>query len=124
VVSGRSSYSPKAFGRPAFGWQLVYTGAMRASVSRCGRISAAPSAQLMPTDSGSAWATEIQKASIVWPESVRPLRSVIVTDSMRGSSGATSFAAAIAALAFRVSKMVSMRRRSTPPSRSAAICSA
>ncbi|GBC87081.1 hypothetical protein HRbin12_01082 [bacterium HR12] len=124
VVSGRSSYAPKALGRPAFGWQLVYTGATRARVSRCGRISAAPRAQFTPTLRGSACATEIQKASTVWPDKVRPLRSVMVTESMIGSSGATSLAATIAALALSVSKIVSMRRRSTPPSRSPSICSA
>ena len=45
-----------------------------------GRISRAPSAQLMPTLNGCACATEVQNASTVWPESVRPLRSVIVTE--------------------------------------------
>ena len=70
---------------------------------------------------GSAWATEVQNASTVWPESVRPLRSTIVTEIHRGRSGATSIAAAIAAFAFSVSKIVSIRSRSTPPSRSASI---
>jgi hypothetical protein len=50
--------------------------------------------------------------------------SVIVTEIMSGSSGATSLAAAIAALPFRVSKIVSMRSKSAPPSRSPRICSA
>ncbi len=67
---------------------------------------------------------DAQNASSVWPESVRPLRSTIVTEIQSGSSGATSRAAAIAALPFSVSKIVSTRRRSTPPSASAAICSA
>ena len=89
-----------------------------------GRISAAPSAQLTPTQSGSACSTESQNASIVCPESVRPLRSTIVTEIQSGSSGATSFAARIAAFALRVSKIVSIRSTSTPPSRSPRICSA
>jgi len=55
---------------------------------------------------------------------VRPLRSVIVTETMRGMSGARSIAAAIAALAFSVSKIVSIRRTSTPPARSPRICAA
>jgi hypothetical protein len=55
---------------------------------------------------------------------VRPERSTIVTEIHSGSSGATSRAAAIAAFALSVSKIVSIRRRSTPPSRRAAICSA
>ncbi len=49
---------------------------------------------------------------------------MIVTDSHRGSSGATSIAAAIAAFAFSVSKIVSISRRSAPPSRRPRICSA
>ena len=87
-------------------------------------MSEAPSAQFTPTLNGSACATEIQNASIVCPDSVRPLRSVIVTEIMSGTSGATSLAAAIAAFAFSVSKIVSTRSRSTPPSISPRICSA
>src|SRR3989304_3263082 len=60
---------------------------MRASDSRYGRISAAPRAQLTPTLNGSACATESQNASIVWPESVRPLRSGIVTEDRSGGPG-------------------------------------
>ena len=78
----------------------------------------------MPTSTGSACSIEVQNASTVWPESVRPLRSTIVTLIHSGRSGAASFAAAIAAFAFRVSKIVSTSSRSTPPSRSARICSA
>ncbi len=70
----------------------------------------------MPTMKGSACSTESQKASTVWPERVRPLRSTTVTEIISGISGATSRAAAIAALPFKVSKMVSTRIRSTPPS--------
>ena len=47
-----------------------------------------------------------------------------MTEIHSGSSGATSRAAAIAAFAFSVSKIVSISSRSTPPSASAAICSA
>ena len=49
---------------------------------------------------------------------------MIVTQIISGTSGATSLAAAIAALAFRVSKIVSISSRSTPPSTSPRICSA
>ena len=98
--------------------------ASRDSSATCGRISFAPSEQLTPTISGFASATEFQKASTVWPESVRPERSTIVTEIQSGSSGATSFAAAIAAFAFNVSKIVSIRSRSTPPSFRPRICSA
>ncbi len=48
----------------------------------------------------------------------------MVTEIHSGSCGATSRAAAIAAFALSVSKIVSMSSRSTPPSASAAICSA
>ncbi len=91
--------------------------------SRNGRISVAPSEQLTPTINGSACSTEIQNASAVWPERLRPLLSTAVNESQSGSSGATLAAATIAALAFSVSKIVSIMRRSTPPSRRAAICS-
>ena len=98
--------------------------AIRARSATCGRISFAPSEQLTPTIRGSACSMEAQNASTVWPDSVRPERSTIVTEIQSGSSGATSRAAAIAAFAFSVSKIVSIRSRSTPPSRSPWICSA
>ena len=76
----------------------------------------------MPTENGRACATETQNASMVWPDSVRPLRSVIVTESISGSStpcsSNTSWTATIAALAFSVSKIVSMISRWQPPSSS------
>ena len=92
-----------------------------------GRISFGPSAQLMPTESSGACETEIQKASTVWPERLRPERSVIVTEAMTGrrvprTSNARSTPAR-AAFAFRVSKAVSTRRRSAPPSRRPSACS-
>ena len=82
----------------------------------------------MPTENGRACAIEVQKASIVWPESVRPLRSVIVTEIISGSSlprsSNTSCIATIAALAFSVSKIVSISSRWTPPSIRPRTCSA
>ena len=50
-----------------------------------GLSSSAPSAQLKPTDSGFEWRMEAQNASVVWPESRRPLASVMVPDTMMGS---------------------------------------
>jgi len=38
-----------------------------------GRISLAPSAQLMPTTVGLACAIEVANASSDWPEKVRPI---------------------------------------------------
>ncbi len=64
--------------------------ATRARSSTYGRISVAPSEQLTPTMSGSACSIEVQNASTVWPERVRPERSTIVTEIQSGSSGATS----------------------------------
>ena len=74
--------------------------------------------------SGSACSTEVQNASTVCPERVRPLRSTAVNEIQSGSSGAASRAATIAAFAFSVSKIVSISSRSTPPSRRPRICSA
>ncbi len=51
-------------------------------------MSRAPSAQLMPTLNGRACAIETQNASIVWPDSVRPLLSVTVTEIISGSRDA------------------------------------
>ena len=79
---------------------------------------------MTPTISGAACSTETQNASEVWPERFRPLLSIAVNESQSGSSGATSAAATIAAFALSVSKIVSTSRTSTPPSASAAICSA
>lgn len=70
--------------------------------------------------------TAVRKASSVCPDSVRPL-SVTVIREHDGSSRPVAFidscAAKRAALALSVSKMVSMSRRSTPPSIKAVICS-
>ena len=49
------------------------------------QLRRAPRAQLRPTASGRAWRTLFQKAPTVWPESVRPERSVIVPLTMSGS---------------------------------------
>ena len=74
-------------------------------------MSFAPSAQLRPTLNGRACAIEIQKASTVWPDSVRPLRSVIVAEIRIGRrtpfSSNTSSVATSAALALSVSVIVS-----------------
>ena len=92
-----------------------------------GRISFGPSAQLIPTERSGACETEIQKASTVWPERLRPERSVIVTEAITGrrkprTSKARSMAKR-AALALRVSNAVSTSSRSTPPSRRPRACS-
>ena len=97
------------------------------SSCRCGRIALAPSAQLSPIVKGLAWRTEFQKADGVWPDSVRPERSVIVPEIITGRrtplASKRSSQAKIAALAFSVSKIVSMRMMSAPPSISPSICS-
>ena len=72
-------------GRPAFGCALTNTGATRESSWTYWRSAWAPSAQLSPTLSGRACATECQNASVVCPESVRPLASVMVPEIITGS---------------------------------------
>ena len=94
-------------------------------------MSFAPSAQLMPTLNGLACAIETQKASIVCPDNVRPLRSVMVTEIINGSrwsvvvcrSSYSSSIATIAAFAFSVSTIVSTSSRSQPPSIRPRACS-
>ena len=89
-------------------------------------MSAPPSAQLRPMVSGSAWRTDCQNAPTVWPDSVRPDRSVMVPDTMSGVvtpvSAASRRAAQIAAFALSVSKIVSISSTSAPPSTRPAIC--
>ncbi len=127
MLSGVSSYPPKTLGRPAFGCALTGTGAIRARSWTYCRSCLAPRAQLSPTLSGRAWLTAFQKASTVWPDSVRPLASVIVPEIITGTrcperSNWRSIAK-IAALALRVSKIVSTISRSAPPSSSPAAAS-
>ena len=52
----------------------------------CARIAFAPSAQLSPMVNGLACRTEYQNAVGVCPDSVRPLKSVIVPEIITGSS--------------------------------------
>jgi len=49
-----------------------------------GRISLGPSAQLIPTLNRSACETVFQYASTVCPDRVRPLRSVMVNETITG----------------------------------------
>jgi hypothetical protein len=64
---------------------------------------------LRPIASGRACRTEFQKASVVWPERVRPEASVIVPEMMIGQrrprSSKSVSTAKIAALALSVSKI-------------------
>ena len=89
----------------------------------CCSISAAPRAQFSPIEIGFACRTEYQKASVVCPDRVRPERSVIVPDIIIGRLSPwlsnNSSNAKMQALAFNVSKMVSIKNKSIPPSSSA-----
>jgi hypothetical protein len=80
----------------------------------------------MPTLKGRACAIDVQKASIVCPDSVRPLRSVMVTEIISGRrtpSSANAFSTAtMPALAFSVSTIVSSSSRSQPPSIRPRVC--
>ncbi len=126
ISGGVWSYPPKALGNPALGWQLTAMFARRDSSSTYGRSCAAPSAQFSPIVKRSACRTEFQNASTVCPDSVRPLASVIVPDTIRGTSRPRSSSrlrtANSAALQLSVSKMVSTMSRSTPPSSRASTC--
>ena len=70
--------------------------------------------------SGSAWRMLCQNASTVWPDRVRPEASTIVPEMISGTrspiSSKSDWTAAIAAFALSVSKIVSIRRMSAPPS--------
>ena len=94
-----------------------------------GRISLGPRAQLRPMLNSGAWDADMANASTVWPVSVRPLKSVIVPETMIGiapcatpSVSNASMMAHNAALALRVSKTVSTSSTSTPPSINASAC--
>ena len=92
-----------------------------------GFICGAPKAQFMPTEKIGYGESEARKASTVCPLSVRPARSLTVRLTMMGKSTPcfliTARAASIIALQLSVSKMVSMRITSTPPSTSPSTCS-
>ena len=70
---------------------------------------------MSPTSSGRACRTEFQNASVTWPDSVRPDASVmvpeIITGQRRPRSSKSVSTAKIAALALRVSKIVSMKQQ-------------
>ena len=92
-----------------------------------GLICSAPKAQFSPTAVILACRIECQNASTVCPDNVRPLASVIVPETKIGKSCLTSsnnvLTAKSAALQFSVSKTVSIKKRSTPPSRRPFACS-
>jgi len=71
-------------------------------------------------ENGFEWRSEFQNAPVVWPDKVRPDRSVmvpeIITGRMTPASSKASSMPNSAALALSVSKMVSTRRMSAPPS--------
>mmetsp|Transcript_5080 Transcript_5080/g.17048 ORF Transcript_5080/g.17048 Transcript_5080/m.17048 type:complete len:327 (-) Transcript_5080:769-1749(-) len=129
-ASGVWSYPPIALGRPALGYECTWhVSAHPERACMKGSICVAPRAQLRPMQMGFACMTDTQKASVVCPESVRPDWSTMVPEIMVGSrdrlefSSQNSSMAYRAALALRVSKMVSTRRRCTPPATSAPTCS-
>ena len=83
---------------------------------------------LGPTSSGLACRTECQNASVTWPDNVRPDASVMVPEMTIGQrrprSSKTDSTAKIAALALSVSKIVSMKMTSEPPSSRPRVASA
>ena len=127
ISCGVSSYSPNSFGNPALGYTKTNVSAIFDKSFNHGLISLAPRAQLSPTAVISACLIEFQNASTVCPERVLPLASVIVPDTNKGKSlffsSNNSLTANIAALQLRVSKTVSIKKRSTPPSNNPFACS-
>ncbi len=93
---------------------------MRDSSSTNGLICFGPRAQFKPTLRRFACETEVQKASTVCPVIVRPDMSTIVPEPSTGRrtpcSAKYRSMAKSAAFMFRVSKAVSTRSMSTPPS--------
>ena len=79
------------------GYTPTFVSARRDSSSTYGRSCLTPSAQLRLMVMGRACRTEAQKASTVWPDSVRPEASVIVPEMMMGRSTPEASMAARAA---------------------------
>ena len=81
----------------------------------------------MPMLSSLLCEIEFQYASTVWPDRVRPLRSVMVKETITGTRRPASSKylsmAKSAAFEFSESNTVSSSRRSTPPSSSPRVCS-
>ena len=104
---------------------MISVSAMPDRVFTCGRNCSAPNEQLSPIVIGLACRTACQNASTVWPDRLRPDRSVSVIDSMIGTSTPRAAPAWIAAItpafAFSVSNTVSIRMKSAPPSSSASV---
>ena len=75
---------------------------------------------VQPDDDRPGVGDDVQNASTVWPLSVRPDASTIVPETISGRRMPAASCAAstpkIAALPLSVSKIVSMRRMSAPPS--------
>ena len=92
-----------------------------------GRIAFVPKAQLKPILSNGICEIEFKNASAVCPDKVLPLSSVIVPETIIGSltfkSSKTSSTANKAALQLRVSKTVSIKIKSEPPSIRPLTCS-
>ena len=113
-------------GSPALGSTLIGSAECWDRKRRCSCISAGPVAQLMPSTSGRIAPSDTRAAPISLPTSIRPVVS-IVTWTCSGTARPADFIARrqaiIAALTWRRSMHVSMRNRSTPPSRSPAACS-
>ena len=115
-------------GKPAFGCALIENEDFLDISSIYGRKSLAPKAQFKPMLNNLICETEFRNAPKVCPERVRPLLSVIVPEIITGNpsilrSSSMLSIANNAALAFRVSKMVSTIRISAPPSSKPFTCS-
>ena len=86
ICDDDSSYSPKAFGSPAFGKAAVKKFVNLLTLFIYGNIRSAPNAQLNPIVSNGRCESEVINASVVWPERVLPLASVMVPLTIIGIS--------------------------------------
>ena len=121
VSAGSSSYSPNAFGSPAFGYTLTQhvgqarqLGEVRPHVARAERAvdADAPRPRVLDRDVERVERLARQRAAAAVGDRDRDHQRQL----RRPSLPATSWIATIAALALSVSKIVSTSSRSTPPS--------
>ena len=130
VGSSGKTVSPSGpwIGRPAFGMQCTGTGECSPRKRIASRMSVGPVEQFSPMTSTRSASSVVSAASTSVPRSMVPLAGSRETETWIGTVRPASANARrvprIAARASRMSWTVSMMMRSTPPSSSAAACSA
>jgi len=112
---------PESFGIPALGLATRGTAACGLIEARISTIASGPVEQLQPNAPAPRLCRVTRAESGSVPPSVRPSRSKVIVTMTKGS--ASSRTARSAALASWMSIIVSMAKRSTPPSRRPSACS-